>query len=360
MEYYIFASNKCNLNCRYCSVMLKIEEFGIPAIPQYSFKELNAFICKTQKSLSDRVADIVLFGGEPTLNYSFIEDLIASQSSLGDCGFEFHYMLHTNGLLLQEIPNTILEKLDSIMLSINYEKVPHVNLSSSYFQTIVDSVHAVKQRRNIPIVARLTITEETSLYSEIALFNPFFDAVYWQIENKYAFSNFSKFYSTYKFELKLVFDMWLGYLKQGILIKLIPFVAAANFSIQRQSPTGFCCGYNQSMVYIQTDGRCYTCAEDMTTSRNLIGQIDREIQFEHFGLENTICHDCPYLHICMGRCGRMHREFSASHIQEYCKLNQVLFELIENHCNEISDCCRMYNLQVTLDDPIYHYTEYTP
>lgn len=340
--------------------MLKIGELGIPTTPRYSFEELNNFICRTQKSLSDKVADIVLFGGEPTLDYSFIEDLIASQSLLGNCGFEFHYMLHTNGLLLQDIPDNILNKLDSIMLSINYEKVPSTHLDNSYFQIIVDSVHSIKQRQNIPIVARLTITEETSLYSEIALFNPFFDAIYWQIENKYAFSDFAKFYSTYKFELTLVFDMWLRYIKQGILIKLIPFIAATNFSIYKQDPTGFCCGYNKSMVYIQTDGHCYTCAEDMTTSKNLIGQLDGEMQFEHFGLENTICHDCLYRQVCKGRCGRMHREFSMSHVQEYCKLNQVMFKLIENHCDEVLNYCRMYNLQFTLDDPIYHYTEYTP
>lgn len=339
---------------------MKIEDLGIPTRPQYSFEDLNSFICKTQKKLSDRIADIVFFGGEPTLNYTFIENLIASQDLLGDCGFEFHYMLHTNGLLLQEMPDAILKKLDSIMLSINYEKVPHINLGNSYFQTIVDSIHAIKQRRNIPVVARLTITEETSLYAEIALFNPFFDALYWQIENKYEFSDFKKFYLTYQYELKLVFDMWLRYLKQGILIKLIPFIAATDFSIHKQPPSGFCCGYNKSMVYIQTDGRCYTCAEDMTTSKNLIGQIDKEIQFDHFGLENTICYGCPYLYICIGRCGRMHREFSMSHVQEYCRLNQILFELIKSHLGEIYDSCRTHELQIALDNPIYHYTEYTP
>lgn len=360
MEYYIFVSNDCNLNCRYCSVMLKLDEFHIPSTPQYSIEELNSFICKMQKKCLDQIADIVFFGGEPTLNYPFIEKLIASQRSLRNCGFTFHYMLHTNGLLLHTIPDTILEVLDSIMLSINYDKVPHSELRSSYFQKIVDSVHYVKQRKTIPIVARLTITEETSLYSEIALFNPFFDALYWQIENKYTFLNFDSFYLTYKYELELVFYMWLSYLKQGAFIKLIPFIAATTFLLDKQVPTGFCCGYNKSMVYVQTDGRCYTCAEDMTTSKNLIGQISDEICFEHYGLENTICNSCSYVSICMGRCGRMHREFSLSHIQEYCKLNQILFDLIESHINEISKYCKERNIQFALVDPIYHYTEYTP
>lgn len=360
MEYYIFASNDCNLNCRYCSVMLKLDEFQIPPTPQYSIEELNSFICKIQEKYLDEIADIVFFGGEPTLNYPFIEKLIASQRSLKNRGFTFHYMLHTNGLLLYTMPDTILEALDSIMLSINYDKVPHSGLSSSYFQAIVDSVHYIRQQKTIPIVARLTITEETSLYSEVALFNPFFDAIYWQIENKYAFLDFNSFYSTYKYEMELVFNMWLNYLKQGVFIKLIPFIAATTFSLHKQMPSGFCCGYNKRMVYVQTDGRCYTCAEDMTTSKNLIGQISNGICFDHYGLENTICYGCSYVSICMGRCGRMHREFSLSHIQEYCKLNQILFDLIGSHSDVISKYCEEQNLQLTLDDPIYHYTEYTP
>ena len=53
------------------------------------------------------------------------------------------------------------------MFSINYEKIPKYNLANSYFSTIIDNAIATKQRRDIPMIARLTITEQTSLYTEI-------------------------------------------------------------------------------------------------------------------------------------------------------------------------------------------------
>ena len=71
MEYYIFISNDCNLNCNYCSILLKKGKCNIPQEPAFSVAELNNFIDKTQRKYNDKSADIVFFGGEPTLNYPF-------------------------------------------------------------------------------------------------------------------------------------------------------------------------------------------------------------------------------------------------------------------------------------------------
>ena len=360
MEYYIFISNDCNLNCSYCSILLKKEKINIPQEPAFSVEELNNFIDKTQRNNNDKIADIIFFGGEPTLNYPFIEKIIYSQNLKCKRPYEYHYMLHTNGLLLGDIPNSILKHLDSIMLSINYDKIHRIKLNEGYFKTIIDSVRIVKQRNPIPIVARLTITEETSLYSEIALFTPFFDAIYWQIENNYHFKKFKEFRNSYRYELTLCFNIWFNYLKRGIMLRLIPFIAATYFSINEHNSNVFCCGYNKSMVYVQTNGSCYTCAEDMTTNSNLVGNITENIQFNTFGPKDVICKDCSYLKICMGRCGRMHKEFSLEHIREYCELNQILFNLIEEHLKDIQFFCQRNNIVISLDDPIYHFTEYVP
>lgn len=360
MEYYVFITNDCNLNCNYCSVLLDMKKSGIPKEPVYSVENLNKFIDSTQKKYSDNVADIVFFGGEPTLNYDFIEKIIMSQKLIETNTYNFRYMLHTNGLLLKDIPKNILDNIDSILLSINYEKIPRLQLNDSYFKAVIDSVQQIKKQKNIPIISRLTITEKTSLYSEIALVNSFFDGVYWQIENKYAFENYNDFYNSYKYDLNLVFNLWIHYLKKGILLRFIPIMAALEFFIDDKKPDAFCCGYNDSMLYIQTDGNCYICAEDMTTKKNLIGEISSEIEFDNFGLKDTICQNCEYLNICKGRCGRMHREFNREHINEYCKLNKLLFDMVKENINEILKYYKLYNLKTELDDFIYHYTEYTP
>lgn len=360
MEYYIFVTNDCNLNCKYCSVLLKKQTHNIPETPIYSLDELNDFIHTMQNQNNDDCADIVFFGGEPTLNFQFIRELIESQKQLRNNLYKIKYMLHTNGILLSNIPNDILRNIDAVMLSINYDLVPHDRLNEGYFKTLTDSIKSIKSRKNIPVIGRLTITEKTSLYSEVTLFHTFFDAIYWQIENCYTFSDFLRFYESYKYELELTFNLWLAFLQKGVLLNLIPFIASSSFAINKESPDTFCCGYNDSIIFIQTNGSCYTCAEDMTTMKNIIGDINKGIIFDEFSLKDTNCHSCEYIYMCRGRCGRMHREFQKEHISEYCKLNQLLFDLILKNLPIINKSIKEYELSFNMDNSLYHYTEYTP
>lgn len=360
MEYYIFATNDCNLNCRYCSVLLRTFENDIPLKPIYSLDALNAFIYNTQMKFHDAHAELVFFGGEPTLNYPFIRDVIYSQRINSQLPYKYTYVLHTNGLELGNVPNDILNSISAIMLSINYDKIPHNRLNEGYFRVVSDAIITIRRRKQIPIIGRLTITEETSLFSEIALLNGFFDAIYWQIENCYQFKNFKQFYESYKYELTLVFNSWLQYLERGFLFNYIPFIASACFANNKENPKDFCCGYNRSMIYVQTNGDCYTCAEDMTTKHNLVGSIESGIQFESFGFNDTKCFNCQYVQICKGRCGRMHREFEPYHTNEYCMLNQIMFDLILENLPKINELVQKWGLSIAMEDPLFHYTEYTP
>lgn len=360
MEYYIFATNDCNLNCQYCSVLLKTSENNIPLEPVYSLEALNTFIHNTQVKLNDTHAELVFFGGEPTLNYPFIRDVICSQRIESQQPYTFTYVLHTNGLELGNIPNDILSSISAIMLSINYDKIPHNHLNEGYFRVVADAIMTIRRKKQIPIIGRMTITEETSLFSEIALLNGFFDAIYWQIENCYQFKNFNQFYESYKYELTLVFNSWLKYLERGFLLNYIPFIASTCFANSKEKPSDFCCGYNRSMIYVQTNGDCYTCAEDMTTKHNLVGSIESGFQFDGFGFNDTKCLDCKYVQICKGRCGRMHREFDPIHTNEYCMLNQIMFDLILENLPRINKLVQKWGLSIAMDDPIFHYTEYTP
>lgn len=358
MEYYVFISNDCNLNCEYCSIMVNCKKENIPNEPIYKLYELFKFITHVQLKYNNNEAKIIFFGGEPTLNYKFILNIIEYANN-HSFDYTIKFMLHTNGLLLNNIPLNILKNLEMIMLSINYDKIPKYNLYNGYFKSIADGILFIKRLSNIPIIARLTITEETSLYTAVMQIHPFVDYLYWQLENCYKFDNYDKFYNSYKYELNLLMDTWMKYLKKGILLRFIPFIANVNFLNNKMDTIDFCCGYNTSMIYIQTNGNCFTCAEDFTSSKNYIGSIYTDIQFSDFSLCNTICLNCEYKNICKGRCGRMHREFDDSHIVEYCNLNKIQFDFFKENFNLIMNTCKENNISIEMTE-LFSYTEYTP
>ena len=361
MEYFVYMTNECNLNCKYCSVMIDCSENDLPVKPIYTHNELAEFIHKTQKYNADYNASIYFFGGEPSLEFEQIKNMILTLKQELHI-YNLNFVLHTNGLLLNEMPDEILKSLSLIMLSVNYEKIPKFNLANSYFSSIISNTIQTKTKHNTPIIARLTITEETSLYTEILQIINYFDLVYWQIENCKEFKNFEEFYATYTFEVKLTFNYWLKYLSQGIMLKLVPFMAVLKFIFfHDRNSNEFACGYGKSMVYIQTDGSCYTCSDSVENGTHSIGSIKDGIKLPYPTLTEFICCNCNFKSLCMGRCGRMHVEFSKKHIKQYCSLNQYMFNLFLSHESELKEILNNNStLKEELESWMLEYTEFTP
>jgi radical SAM protein with 4Fe4S-binding SPASM domain len=339
--------------------MVDVKNNNLPVSPIYSLNELNSFIRATQVKYNQQDLDIIFFGGEPTLDFKFISDLIIEQDRELQ-GFTIRYVLHTNGLLLKNIPDNILCRLSAIMLSINSQKIPLFCLSGSYFESILSSIQFIKRKSSIPIIGRLTITEKTSLYTLVMQFHHFFDYLYWQIENCHKFSNYDNFYKAYTYDLQLLINIWEDYLKKGIVLKLIPFLSCTFYNHKSIDSLKFLCGFNHNMLYIQTDGLCYSCAEDFLSMKDLIGNINTGIKYPDFSIKDVKCNSCEYLDMCFGRCGRMHREFSDVHIAEYCKLNIAMFSYFKNNYEKINSICLENEISTENISFITDYTEYVP
>lgn len=361
MEYFVYMTNDCNLNCKYCSVLLDCEKNNLPVKPNYTFGSLMNFIKKTQNDTQDENVSIYFFGGEPTLEYNDIIDLIntAKQELFK---YNLRFVLHTNGLLLDKLPINILDELSLIMFSINYEKIPHHTLAPSYFSTIIDNAISIKSKSQIPIIARLTVTEETSIFTELLQVSNFFDYIYWQIENCTQFNNAEQFKRTYIYELQKTFDYWIKYLEQGIMLKYIPFMAVLKFMFYHdRNDNEFSCGYSKGMVYIQTNGICFACSDNVEGKIHKMGNIQQGIHLKKLTLDEFKCKECKYRSICMGRCGRMHMEFSNEHINNYCIMNQSMFDLFLNHRERLSIILQQFpKYKKELENWILEYTEFTP
>ena len=363
LEYYLFATNECNLNCGYCSIIEDTKKNKIPMYPTYNLQKLKNFIQKTQKFYKSNTLDIIFFGGEPSLNIEFVKKVIKEIGNTIEYS-TVNYIFHTNGLNLKKIDRNLLSKFQIIMISINYEKIPTYNLQNSYFGEIVSNIKYTKDNTNAILVGRLTVTEKVSLYMNILQISNFFDYVYWQIQNCVKFENFNTFYNTYSFELDLIWDYWFRYFSIGSQINFIPFIALSRLEFNNTFFNNkFLCGYNEFMIYILTNGNCYSCAEEIfNTSHFLIGDIINGITFKPQKVSTiTLCKECPYLKLCHGRCGRMHERFKLSHIKEYCELNSLLFKKILSNKTQIIEIYQKYpHLVINLENNTLLATEYVP
>jgi radical SAM protein with 4Fe4S-binding SPASM domain len=320
------------------------------------------FIETMQKITEDNEIKIYFFGGEPSLEYDLACQIIESVTKKFSGRYKTNFILHTNGLLLNKMPAQLHNVLSLIMLSINYEKIPKYNLADSYFQTVIDNTVSMKLNKDIPVIARLTITENTSLYTEIMQIHHFFDLIYWQIENCGSFRDFHAFYKTYTYEVSLLYEIWLKYFESGTLLKFVPFMAVIKFMFfHDRSDNTFSCGYGRGMIYIQTNGNCYACSDNIEDGKHYMGTLKTGIKFGNNTLDKFRCARCLYRPLCMGRCGRMHIEFHEEHISEYCKLNQFMFDLFISDKEKIRNALDNYEYyKEELSGYLLEYTEFTP
>lgn len=280
MEYYVYITNECNMNCKYCSVLFDTQKYGVPIKPQYSFTELEHFVSMTQKDLNDDVADIYFFGGEPTIDFAQIDKLIDAFDK--PHFYKVNYIMHTNGLLIPNTPKKILERINITLLSFNYELIYNGEHIAPYFGKMLKAIEYIKSVNDIPIIGRITVSPKTSLFTECCLISNFVDYVYWQIDNCDSIKDFNSYQAQYQYDINTLFKYWYEYLKKGILLKFVPFISAIrNIIIEPEKPDKFYCGYGSSMIYVQTNGKCYACCDNVATNSHYIGDIFTGIKFSH-------------------------------------------------------------------------------
>lgn len=336
-------TNDCNLNCAYCSVLFDCRQNNVPIKPAYDLEKLIDFIDNTQKKYNRKDLVVYFFGGEPSLEYG--ECLrYARRMRERLSHYELRLLFHTNGLTLNEMPDELLKELDLMMFSINYELVPHHYLAPGYYSRIMTNLLQMREKApDLPVIGRLTVTEQSSLYANAMMAAPHFDMIYWQLENSPQFKDYKAYAESYRFEVELLFRVWYAELKKGRLLPYVPFMSVLKFMFcPDRSDNEFRCGYDKHMVYIQTHGKCYACCESVASDTHVIGDLENGIEFRNLHLSDFVCKDCDYRYLCGGRCGRMLREFTQEHIDEYCRLNKFMFDLFLARKEELTEIMRQH------------------
>jgi len=291
-------------------------------LSHFSPKQICDFIKDSEVKQKSKECGVYFFGGEPTL---VMDDMVRLAKELKTSIKGVELTLHTNGLLLDKVPEYLLSNLENIFVSINSEKLERKGRLTKYYFKLVNNLGEAKKTFKGTTIARHTVISNSSLYSDVMRSIGLFDLVYWQMENRLTPHTASDYASQYLQELKYLMSFWWKTLDEGKVFGLLPFVnwAAKSYGISPPFKS-YPCEIGQDVIPA-SDGTCYICPEMLGDEEVKCGTIAEGIDLSSMKRlikPSAECSKCEHFSHCGGRCLRMHLRYPKRHMKTYCNITK--------------------------------------
>jgi len=314
MNFYVTLTTNCNLRCKYCYEK-SCEDFGsdfhglaidysIPSSVTYRTNVLRKFV---EQDSSDPV--LIFYGGEPLLKINRLKETM-------DAIPNAHFVIQTNGLLLDRIDSDYLNRLDSIFVSLDGdEALTDYYRGRGTYKRVRNNLRSVRERGfQGEIVARMTVAEATEIDTQvlglidgdevpISSVHWQLDALFWQ--NDYPKRRFSEWITqSYNPRLRRLIRAWVDHMRNaGEVWRMYPFVGITHSMLNGDS-SHLRCGAGWRVFNIQTDGNITPCPVMAGMKDFYLGNI-RDASFDR--LKDAVfvsepCTSCKVFTICGGRC----------------------------------------------------------
>ena len=298
MNYHLVLTRRCNLNCVYCHGG---EETGPDSEIQYAIDDLATFLEK------DDDVQLMLYGGEPTLRVPLIIELM-------DRFPEARFMLQTNALLVNQIPQEYVKRFHSILVSIDgTEETTDEYRSEGVYQKVTSNVKWLRETGfQGDLVARMAVSEQSDIYRDVRhlidLRNPSFDNVHWQLNVVWdAEDNWQDFDTwvndVYNPGISRLVEDWVRKMEEGVVEGIVPFKPLM-LSLLTGEGVEMRCGSGLDTFAIHVDGKIGVCPISPDWNFSIVGNIWESDPQE---LRNVMrvdepCPSCGEFGICGGRC----------------------------------------------------------
>ncbi len=327
MNYHLVLTRKCNLNCRYCHGG---EETGPKTEIQYSIDDLAAFLEK------DDDIQLMLYGGEPTLRVPIIIELMNRFPKA-------RFMLQTNALRLDKIPEQYVKRFHSILVSIDgREDITDGYRSEGVYKKVIMNIAWL---RGIgyegDIVARMAVSEQSDIYRDVRhlldLSDPHFDNVHWQLnvfwDAEDNWEDFDRWVAEiYNPGISLLIEEWVEKMKTGIVEGIVPFLPLMHTLITGEA-SEMRCGSGRDTFAIHVDGKIGVCPISPDWEFSIIGDIWRS---EPANLKNSMrvdepCPSCEDYGLCGGRClfANKQKLWGEEGFDKVCQVSKHLFDSLK-------------------------------
>ncbi len=279
-------------------------DYDLPPKINYDLELLQKFCLK------DPDCVLTFYGGEPLLQADKLRQIMDKVKPK-------HYMIQTNGLLLDKLGSEYVNRLHTILVSIDGEEV----LTDYYrgkgtFQKVIENLKLIRNNGfSGELIARMTVMEQTDVEKQVRwlLANDDFSftSVHWQLNagfwgNDYQRRNFEEWSKhSYIPGVKRLASFWVDQMEAtGVVLKIYPLLGIANSLLHNEKDALMRCGGGWINYAIQTDGYIIPCPTMWGMKKYYLGHIANAnpLELPKLFVNEQPCTGCPILGLCGGRC----------------------------------------------------------
>jgi len=345
-EYYIGITHDCNLSCHYCYVHKTGPQKEKRCLTEQMALQIIDWIYNSHQS-GDQIT-IVLWGGEPLLNWDVFQTLVTyARDKAIQTHIQTRFATTTNAMLLSSSKLKFLaENRVSLNISIDgdqsihdrYRRTPH---GKGTYAAIQKNLREINQFEAYHPIAHITLTRDTlpSLYSSARSIQSLGIPIV-IIKPVDYFSDLA----IQEQDCEMLYDqlsLWRTHLItmfQSDPNALIPQLKADIAAIQNGQILEGTCNAGVSTAFMDTDGTIHACY-------NLIGgkfptqighidhaEVDHSIQLQWLSHNQTYwkeCQNCPFKFICGGGCiakSIFHQDSYPKPSPYECRFNKIFQE----------------------------------
>ncbi len=329
MFYHVITNITCNLSCKYCDK----EAFEPLDEGKYDLcmpKEISYPVEELQEVVSEEDY-LTFYGGEPLMSIPKVREIMDKVKCKG-------FMIQTNGLLLDQLGEEYTKKFQTMLVSIDGdEESTDRNRGKGVHAKVMKNLGLVKQSFNGELIARMTISESSSLYKQVLwLLENEFENVHWQLDVLFDKEEDTRWLDNYNEEVSNLIEYWIGKMREGKVVRLYPFLVLMD-SLLRKESSPLRCGSGHSNYTIMTNRKVIPCPIMNGFKEYYVGEIpSKSFKKVEFG---EPCKSCDILSFCGGRClfANLEKNWSSESYAKACGTVRHLKQELERILPEVEE-----------------------
>lgn len=336
MEYFLYITKSCNLNCFYCSGR-NLSKGNNKILPNPNFGYIAQKIKKDIEIHNCLDNRIIFYGGESLLNQSDIKKYL--QFFTQNNGNNIKFGLYTNGTTLDKIDSFILKHLKVLFISIDGKKEIHDKYrGKGTFNLALNNFKKVESKFKGESVGNITLTSENSIYMAVFNLIDIFDHIHWNLVNGLD-DNFSDdFLKNYLYDIKKLVNYWIAEMKKGVVKNIIPFqVILSSLLWDKKNYRSYRCGCGTTLRVVDDNGDFYVCDELMDKQEFKVPENGNLEKWSSCNFYKK-CKGCEINYICGGGCLSIMLNLPPEQIQKHCYLTIATVKEIEKNIAIVKKC----------------------